>query len=185
MNKFLVALSIVLFLGCSNNNKYAFNPKAINYDGTLDTLLPHFAKLHDSIPEKDRFLAKNKEFMTVHKTERQYQWHYYSQAENGYYYFLLSRLEPSLKRDKFAAICGRFKRDSKGAIDSASYEELFWTWKMKIVELKPKAEILFAEIIEKGNVDEYLTAKKGNDFWVEFPDEKTYYDKATQTWKAK
>ena len=182
MNKyFVLSFSLILF---SCGDKYAFNPKAIDYDGTLDTLMPHFAKLHDSIPDKDRFLAKNKEFMRVHKLERQYEWHYYTRANNGYFYFLISRLEPSLKRDKYAGICGRFKRDTKGGIDSVSYEELFWTWKIRMPELKTKAKELFVKVIENGNVDNYLTGKKEG-FWVEFPDEKTYYDKSSQTWKVK
>lgn len=184
MNKILVSLFIAaLMMGCQSKSQYAISEYSINYDGLLDTILPHFSKLHDSIPESQRFLPKNKHYMLVHKVERQYQWLHYVQAKNGYCYFMVSRLEPSIKNDKYASICGRFKRNAMGAIDSASYEELFWTWKMKLPELKEKSLVLFSTMVETGNVNAYLPEVKEN--WVMFPDKNVTYDKTSQTWKSK
>lgn len=184
MNKFFVFLGLVLLIfGCNSKPQYSIADYKLNYDGILDTILPHFSKLHDSIPESQRFLPKNRHFMLVHKVERQYQWMHYTQSKDGYSYFMISRLEPSIKGDKYASICGRFKRDSKGSIDSASYEELFWTWKMKMPELKEKSLILFSTIVETGDIKAYLPEVKEN--WIMFPDKNVSYDKATQTWKSK
>ncbi|MDI1233616.1 MAG: hypothetical protein PSX81_04990 [bacterium] len=184
MKKIIITLSIIVILySCNKNSNYALANYSINYDGLLDTILPHFSKLHDSIPESQRFLPKNKHFMMVHKVERQYQWQHYTESKNGYCYFMVSRLEPSIKADKYASICGRFKRNSVGAIDSSSYEELFWTWKMKMPELKEKSLVLFTSIVETGNVDAYLP--EVNENWVMFPDKNVSYDKSTQTWKSK
>jgi len=184
MNKIIVSFVLVLILNsCSNNSKYALSDYKVNYDGLLDTILPHFSKLHDSIPENQRFLPKNKHFMLVHKGERKYQWMHYTESKDGYAYFMVSRLEPSIKGDKFASICGRFKRNQIGAIDSSSYEELFWTWKMKMPELKEKSAVLFSTMVKTGNVNAYLPEVKED--WVMFPDKNVSYDKATQTWKSK
>lgn len=184
MNKFFVIIGLVAFIcGCNSKPQYAISDYKLNYDGILDTILPHFSKLHDSIPENQRFLPKNKHYMLVHKVERQYQWMHYTQAKDGYSYFMISRLEPSIKSDKYSSICGRFKRDSKGSIDSASYEELFWTWKMKMPELKEKSLVLFSTVVETGDFKQYLPEVKEN--WIMFPDKNVSYDKATQTWKSK
>ncbi len=183
MNKLFIALILsTVFYACNSKPDYSLSKYNVNYDGILDTILPHFSKLHDSIPANQRFLPKNKHYMLVHKVERQYQWMHYFESPNGYSYFMVSRLEPSIHRDKFASVCGRFKRNSTGAIDSASYEELFWTWKMKMPELKEKSSILFRTIIENGNINAYLPEVKEN--WVMFPDKNVKYDKATQTWKS-
>lgn len=185
MKQLIVIVALVLFgVGCNNSKKYQLTDYPVNYDGLLDTILPHFSKLHDSIPENQRFLAKNKGYMTIHKKERLYEWRHYTQAADGYCYFMVSRLEPSINRDKYASICGRFKRTASGTIDSASYEELFWTWKMKMPELKEKSFILFKQIVEKGEVKQYLPeVSKGE--WIMFPDKNVWYDKATQTWQSK
>lgn len=181
---FYIVLALTIFSACKHEKTYSLTDYKIDYDGLLDTILPHFSKLHDSIPENQRFLPKNRHYMTVHKKEREYEWRYYTQAPDGYSYFMISRLEPSIKRDKYASICGRFKRKADGSLDSASYEELFWTWKMKMPELKEKSAILFKQIVEKGEVNRYLPeVSKGE--WIMFPDKNVRYDKATQSWIAK
>lgn len=185
MKKLIVVIFLISGLtACNNQPDYSLSEYKINYDGLLDTILPHFSKLHDSIPESQRFLPKNRHFMLVHKVEREYQWLHYTEAANGYCYFMVCRLEPSIKKDKYASICGRFKRNKMGAIDSSSYEELFWTWKMPMPVLKEKSLVLFTQIVEKGNVHQYLPEVKG-DQYVMFPDTNVYYDKPTQTWKTR
>ncbi|MES2618261.1 MAG: hypothetical protein V4613_10300 [Bacteroidota bacterium] len=180
----VIAMIVLMGVGCKDNKTYQLTDYPVNYDGLLDTILPHFSKLHDSIPENQRFLPKNKGYMAVHKKERVYEWRHYTQAADGYSYFMVSRLEPSIKRDKYTSICGRFKRTATGAMDSASYEELFWTWKMKMPDLKEKSYILFKQIVEKGEVKQYLPeVSKGE--WIMFPDKNVWYDKATQTWQSK
>lgn len=196
-NSFLYLATGILIASCAGNQgktkgsalpvadtmEYHISKYKIDYDGTLDTILPHFAKLHDSIPESQRYLPKNREYMRVHKAERDYRWLEYTEAKDGYCYFMVRRNEPSLKRDKYAAICGRFKRDMNGRIDSASYEEIFYTWKMRQDSLSIKSPILFKTVVEGGKLDEYLPEHSAG-FWVEFPSSKVYYDKATQKWKT-
>jgi len=184
MNKILAtSLCVFVLWSCSQKDSYPLSAYTIDYDGVLDTIMPHFAGLHDSITGAQRFLPKNKAYMKVHKQERQYEWLHYTEKE-GYAYFMISRLQPSIKRDKYSAICGRFQRDKNGAIDSASYEELFWTWKMKKDSLFVKSAKLFKTVVETGDISQY-TPEKSAGYWVEFPSRYVYYDKPSQTWKAK
>ena len=163
--------------------EYNISKYKIDYNGLLDTIMPHFAKLHDSIAESQRYLPKNRAYMVAHKLERGYKWLEYTEARDGYSYFMIRRNEPSLKHDKYAAICGRFKRDAKGRMDSASYEEIFYTWKMKEDSLAMKSPILFKTAVEGGKLDSYMPEHSAG-FWIEFPSGKVYYDKARQKWRV-
>src|SRR5687767_799268 len=106
MNKFIIwAILFTTLSSCNREPQYSLSDYGVDYDGILDTILPHFSKLHDSIPEHQRFLPKNRHFMLVHKVERQYEWMHYTESADGYSYFMVSRLEPSIKNDKYASIC--------------------------------------------------------------------------------
>lgn len=176
---------VFLFFACnSSKSKTDLSDYKINYEGLLDTIIPHFAKDHDTIPKALKFSPKYKFYYDLQKQERNYQWMHYAEADNGFSYFLLKRDESSIKRDKFIAICGRFKRLENGRIDSSSYEEIFWTWKMKEDELKEKALVLFEKAIANRSLDDY-TPEKSKDEWIEFPGNGVFYDKASQTWKTK
>lgn len=178
-----MTLALTLFLwSCSSDKQYTTSSYAHNFDGILDTLLPNFAKLHDSIPKQARFSPLYRPFMKLHKSEREYQWLHYTEARDGYAYFMISRKEPSMQNDKFSAVCGRFKRDVSGRIDQAAYEELFWTWKMKKEPLEKKAGILFKAMLETGTVEKYMPENSSEE-WVEFPGNGVVYDKGTQSWK--
>lgn len=155
-----------------------------NFDSLMDTLLPYFANLHDSIPEERRFDTVYAEFMKVHKSERLYKWLGYKEQPDGYAYFLITRLEPSMKNDKFSAICGRFKRDANGNFSGNDYEELFWTWKMREDEMSEKALKLFSMAIEGQDLSRY-TPEVSDGEWIEFPGNGVTYDKSLKTWVKK
>jgi hypothetical protein len=184
MNKIIPFLIVLLLLNaCKEQHANRLSDYRVDYDGLMDTILPFVASLHDSIPSRQRFLAKNKAYMRVHRKERQYAWMDYAE-KNGYAYFMISRLQPSIKKDKYIAICGRFKRDNGGHFDTASYEELFWTWKMKKDSLQSKAGTLFNTVIEGGDINPYMP-ERSEGFWIEFPSATVSYDISSKSWKAK
>jgi hypothetical protein len=182
MNKLLTLAFTILLWSCSSDRQYTTSGFTHNFEGILDTLLPNFAKLHDSIPQQARFSDAYKPFMHLHKKEREYQWLHYTETKEGFAYFMIFRREPSLKNDKFAAVCGRFKREAAGRIDQAAYEELFWTWKMKKEQLQHKGGILFKAMVETGSIEKYLPENSSEE-WVEFPGNGVVYDRSSQTWR--
>lgn len=184
MYKILIFSLLIFISACGNSNKIkqVENTPALN--SLMDTILPFFAKLHDSIPETERFDSKHSEYIQKHKVDKDYQWLYYKQGKDSFYYFMIYRQEPSIKKDKYSTVCGRFKRDSNGKIDMKSFEELFWTWKMKKEVLLEKSEHLFGVILDKGNINAY-TPENNEEEWVEFPGNGVVYDKATQSWVQK
>ncbi len=184
MNKFiLVVLLTCLASSCQNKKSYSLSDYHVDYSGLLDTILPFFAGLQGDFPKSERFRPEHKPYMQSHKTERQYEWMHYAE-KNGYSYFMVSRLEPSMNRDKFLAICGRFRRNETGRVDSASYEELFWTWKMKKDSLQEKSLVLFNAAVEQRDLSPYMP-ENSDGYWMEFPSKLVFYDKATQSWKTR
>lgn len=199
--KSLHILSIsVLIWACNSSTNSHQNPESLKWekdslemiklyapskmaDKLLDTLMPYFAKTHDSIPFDDRFNAKYKSYYDAQKNDRQYNALYYGKGNDSFYYLMVTRLEPSIKNNKYASVCCKFKRLSDGSIDTASYEELFWTWKMLIGDLRKKSALLFKKAVNQERLNDYMPAE-GREDYLMFPDEHTVYDKRSKTWKS-
>jgi hypothetical protein len=95
--RFPVFFILLILYSC--NKKGGFVPqieKGIELNALMDTLLPYFAKLHDSIQESGRFDTQNKEYYAQHAADRRYKWLKYYVGDSGYCYFIISRLEPSV-----------------------------------------------------------------------------------------
>ena len=152
--------------------------------GILDSVLPFIAKKHDTMPAAKRFDAAYQPYYLNQKKDRQYSLIYSALSSDSFNYFLIRRLEPSIKNDKYAAICGRFKRLSSGAIDTATFEELFWTWKMPLRELNKKSAILFNAVVLGKDLKPYIPGRE-NDLFIMFPDANVSYNTKTKTWMSK
>ncbi|MDP2174610.1 MAG: hypothetical protein Q8K70_01730 [Bacteroidota bacterium] len=177
-------LLISVLVSCqSKQAKIELEDYQERFDDLLFEIVPFVAKLHDSIPMSERFMPKNKNFMKTHILEREYQWQNFYRDSN-YSYFQITRLEPSNNRDKYSAICGKFKQNKDGSMDSASFEEIYWTWKMKKDQLDEKSKILFLKAIKNQSLKAYCDPQTKDD-WIEFPNDKVYYDKATKKWLVK
>lgn len=178
MNKILILTLVLLVFACNNKQ---VNLDIQKHQKLIDTLMPRFAKLHDSIPNNSRFDKSLLPFYQIHKTERQYELQEYA-CINEEYFFAISRLEPSIKKDKYAIVCGSFRRNSAGEIDSSSYREIYWTWKMLKNDLIERNKILFEKAINGADLSDYMPEKAG-DKYIMFPDGKVSFDRATQSWK--
>jgi hypothetical protein len=75
----------------------------------------------------------------------------------------------------------RLKYDS----DSLSgYEEVFRTWKMKDEILNERSSFLFDKMVKGESLEPYYSRNSG-DQYIEFPDERFYFDKEERKWKDK
>jgi hypothetical protein len=95
--------------------------------------------------------------------------------------FLLYRPAPS-NENKLIAVAGK-AYPAKGTDDFGSYEEAFWTWKMKPEELDKKASKLFDKYLEGEDLEPYMNSS-GVDYWIEFPSEDTRFNVSTRTWSS-
>ncbi len=85
--------------------------------------------------------------------------------------------------DKRVATGGRFKVTTNGKLDE--YEEVFRTWKMVPDTLKERSLFLFDKLVKGEALDSYETRNSSGIEYIEFPDEKTYFDKDAKQWKTK
>ncbi|MGY6520839.1 MAG: hypothetical protein ACXIUD_03875 [Mongoliitalea sp.] len=99
---------------------------------------------------------------------------------DGYEYYMISRIAPSLKQKK-VALAIRVQRDADKNI--TFYEEIFRTWKFEIPEMLEKSMMLFDLLIKGEDLSPYYPQNSGDDEFIEFPDERTYFDTDERRWK--
>ena len=97
-------------------------------------------------------------------------------------YFAITKIAPSLKLKKVATI-GQVKIDKNGTINF--YEERCRTWKMEPKELNEKTKMLFEKYINQEDLTEFYTANSQPNFYIEFPDDYTYFDTISRMWISK
>lgn len=184
MNRFLVVIVLSILVSCQpSGKKIKKEDYQHDFDKLMFQIVPFIAKLHDSISENKRFDTSNNQFMLTHIVERQYQWLNFYQDDSNQCFFQIKRLEPSIKKDKFSAICGTFKLSSENTIDPSTFKEIYWTWKMRTKELDEKSIVLFNIVLEKKSIKPYCYPQAKED-WIEFPSDKVIYDNQLQKWKT-
>lgn len=172
---------LIFLAACSNNAPEAGSGKA--GEGLLDSLMPFVAKLHDSIPDSAKFAQVHKAFMVVHKQERQYCITHFAESADEGVFLIIRRLEPSINKDKFASICVHFKRNKAGAVDTASFREVFRTWKMKEEVLGVKTDVLFEKALKGADLSTYYP-ENNREEWIEFPGNGAVYNTRLKKWMA-
>lgn len=177
---FIIALPLMAILISGCQQKTSYTPDKYLLPDEQKHFLTRIARYVARLPKRATHEQKfDKKYDTYYQEEMQkYQVKNYYIAPDSTHYFLVTRPAPSLYEKK-VAIGGRIRYENG---ELSEYEELFRTWKMKEEELQRKSEILFAAMVEKGNVDEYLPHHTQED-WVEFPDNKNYFDVASRRWR--
>jgi hypothetical protein len=106
---------------------------------------------------------------------------YYKDQQNNIY-FAVSKIAPSVKLKKTATLGKlRFGKDK----NIVFYEEVCRTWKMEPKELFEKTELLFTKYIQNEDLSDYYTENSKPEFYIEFPDQNTYYDTNRRNWVTK
>jgi hypothetical protein len=123
------------------------------------------------------------EFEAYYQEEaKTYQWHFAHETDKGIY-FLISRPAPSLY-GKRSAIGGFFT--SPDHLQLHRFKEIFHTFKMKPDDLLKRGAILFEKMVNGQDLSPYYHSRaKGNEGWIEFPDDFNYYDSSSQSWKMR
>ncbi len=140
-----------------------------------------------------RYIARSPEGIAPEqRTERRFDDHYAEQRRlhrlDAYYvdgaahYFLVSRVAPSLT-EKRVAIGGRLERDETGTI--TYYEEVFRTWKMEPDTLSKRSLFLFDRMVRGEDLTGFYSSKTGNTDYIEFPDDRTFFDTRQRIWRTR
>jgi hypothetical protein len=100
-------------------------------------------------------------------------------GKDSSYYFLMTRKARSIWPAR-EAIGGKFKVDSQHKL--LDYEEVFRTWKMTEDSLNTRAFELFDLMVQGKDLTPFLSKFKG-DRYIEFPDDRFFFDKKSKTWR--
>lgn len=182
MKGLLILFAAVWLLGCSNQTEYQpghqlsiaqqddFKYEIIRYVGRLPKQATFATKFEKRFDEPYLLMAQSMGFDK-----------YYHHPKDGYTYFEVSRIAPSL-REKYVATGGRLKRDNQGTI--IEYEEIYRTWKMKRADLSEKSNMFFDYMVKGKDLSVFHTATIGDTEHIEFPDERTYFDTEERRWRV-
>lgn len=174
----IMMLASAVFFSCQK--KREDNPQVVIADAALRDsvmlqLMPYLAEMPKYATYQTRFDERFKPYyrkvMPVF-----FQWNKLYKAEDGYYYYLLYKKSNSLYEKKIA-VGGKFKLDAQHHI--TDFEDVFNTPKMKLDELAEKSSLLFEEMIQTGGLGKYAL----NAEYVEFPDQRCFFDKKLKYWR--
>jgi len=177
---FCLGIIIALLFQCGSRG---YDPdeslNAQQKDELMMTLVRYIAKAPENVGDTEKFDKKHDAYYQQRASQCRLERYY---NNHDVEYFLISQPAPSLT-EKRHATGGRIRIGDEGAI--VDYEEVFRTWKMVPDTLKERSYLLFEAMVKGESLDKYMTKNSMPVEYIEFPDDKTYFDKRDRRWKTK
>jgi hypothetical protein len=181
--KFYTILLLFAFIGCTQST-IDYKVHQSWSDSTKEEWINRFIRYLAKPPGKGNQLDRMHSFydeyyqdqLSKHRLDL-----YFHDSITDTYYFLISRIAPSLYEKRVATgIIVTFSQN-----DITYYHEVFRTWKMSEEELEKKGYFLFDLMVKGSDLTPYYPQHSGKDEYIEFPDENTYYDTINRIWVSK
>lgn len=119
----------------------------------------------------------NPEFRDYYvRSAARFEYVYHHMDEEGVHYYYLIRPARNLERSH-RAVGGKFTTNEN--LELVTFQELFNTTIMNDSVLRVKGLLLFEEMVEKGNIDRYVSDQN----LIEWPDHRLKYDKEMHEWR--
>ncbi|HCZ36890.1 MAG TPA: hypothetical protein DHV26_13295 [Cytophagales bacterium] len=173
---------ITLIVGaCSTEHNYQVSAHLTpqEQDEMLWKIIRYVGRSPEGLTFDERFYAPYDSFYREQAKLHRFDAYY---KEGNTHYFLVSRRAPSLG-DKRVATGGKFTFSDKDRI--VEYEEVFRTWKMVPDTLAKREMVIFDKFVKGESLSPYETRNSKGIEYIEFPDERTYFDKESRQWKTK
>jgi hypothetical protein len=169
-----------MLISCTTKDNYDPNKylNSLDKDKFVSNVIRYSVKAPEGVNDKMKFDPKYNSYY-LDKASRAKLERYY--PVNGEIFFLLSQPAPSLT-EKRNATGGRAKFSADGNL--IQYEEIFRTWKMIPDTLKRRSYLLFDKMVKDESLEPYLT-KSAGDQYIEFPDNKVFYDIENRRWSVR
>jgi hypothetical protein len=146
-------------------------------DSIIRQSVYYSVKLAPGATQETRF---NSEFNWYYDAAtKEYDWRACLPGQDSIFYFLMTRKARSIWPAR-EALGGKIRINSQGKIQE--YEEVFRTWKMAEDSLNPRARELFDLMVAGKDLTPYRSKYKG-DRYIEFPDDRFYFDKQSRGWR--
>jgi hypothetical protein len=166
---------------CSTKNNYQVSAHLTpqQQDEMIWKIIRYVGRAPEGLTFEERFYkpydSLYQEQAKLHKVDAYF-------IKDNTHYFLVSRRAPSLV-DKRVATGGKFILSDNNEI--TAYEEAFRTWKMVPDTLAKREMILFDAFVKGESLTPYETKNSKGIEFIEFPDERTYFDKASKQWRVR
>jgi hypothetical protein len=166
---------------CSTKNDYKVSTHLTpqQQDDMMWKIIRYVGRAPEGITFEERFYTPYdsvyQEQAKLHKFDAYF-------IKGNTHYFLVSRRAPSLT-DKRVATGGKFMLSDNNKI--TEYDEVFRTWKLVPDTLAKREMILFDDFVKGKSLSPYETKNSGGVEYIEFPDERTYFDTSTMQWRVK
>lgn len=173
-------LALLVVGACSSKKEYAVSAHLTpqQQDEMMWKIIRYVGRAPEGLSFDERFYPAYDSFyqeqVRLHKFDAFYK-------EGSTHYFLVSRKAPSLV-DKRVATGGTFVLNGDRIDD---YEEVFRTWKMVPDTLAKRELILFDKLVRGESLKPYETKNSNGVEYIEFPDERTFFDKESRQWRTK
>jgi hypothetical protein len=174
-------IPFLILLSCSFEKSYLPNDHMTVEQQVLfmNRVIRYMSRAPDGVGPEDRFDPTHDEHYTeqlkIHRLDALYK-------DGETFYFLVSRIAPSLT-EKRLAIGGKATVDEN--IRVTYYEEVFRTWKMAPDSLAKRGPLLFNKMVNGEDLVPYYSSRSGNTDYIEFPDDRTYFDTNQRIWRTK
>jgi len=165
---------MTVFMACESG-KYKVDKYLTKEESTL--LKKELSRYMDKLPERvsmeERWSAKANSYYTL-KADSMNLLRYY-EGTDGYNYYYITRIVPSIRAGERRASAGRFQWETKDRIKNL--EEFFLSNILPEETLNKAADDLFQEAVEKHKVEE-----KGSVELIEWPNDYFAYNKESHSW---
>lgn len=182
MSKYIVLITFLLLLtSCQKEIKSDPNSylSGSEQQQLKNKIVRYFEGLPKKVTEDDKWNRINDSYYSKKAKDAELL-HYYKNEE-GFVFFAIAKIAPSLKIKKVVTI-GKLKFEKDSLVH---YEEICRTWKMELPELKEKTKILFDRIANESSVEKYYTKNSIPEYWIEFPDDNNFYNIKNRKWDFK
>lgn len=180
---FLIGVVAMAILQSCAKTENDYNPNAHltpqQKDSLLTGIIRYVAKAPEKVKESDKFSSAHNTYYQKRVSETRLERYFKKDNET---FFLVSQPAPSL-RVKRHATGGKFRTDGEGKM--ITYEEVFRTWKMTPDTLQARSYFLFDKMVNEEPLSPYYTENSNGVDYIEFPDDRTYFDKTSRAWKLK
>jgi hypothetical protein len=180
---FTIALAIVALMTSCSSDKYSpdkyFTKDQQN--SILKQSVRYSAKLPPQASHKTKFSSEFDKYYHLAFKESDFRKCFPVDGSSKNYYFLTTREARSIWPAR-EAIGGKFTLNDKDSV--IGYEEAFRTWKMAKDSLDVRANELFDRMVKGEDLIPFTSKFKG-DRYIEFPDERFYFNKDEMRWRDK
>jgi hypothetical protein len=183
MKLYVILSAVILTFLVSCESKQEYSPDKFltkkEQNQVLYTTIRYLGHLPKKGTHENKFEAQFDEYYSKLAMDFDFEAYF---PKDGYEYFLVSRIAPSLKVKK-VAVGIKMKRNQTGELEH--YEEVFRTWKFEIPEMQEKSLMLFDKMIKGEDLSPYYIQNSAPEEFIEFPDDKVYFDVEEKRWKVK